>query len=281
MKRSYRIRRVYIFCENVWGFSEKGTTKSDTQKHKCQFHHSISQTVTLYPLLIRAPGQLPYNLVPIVKKRFRSTVSSDSFHKEVILCPVPQCITVRYRKGIGHICSTREKLHGPPPEHGTAKIVVLVYHKSKARAKIVFCCLYAAEFKYFFFGRTQQRRIAIVALPSASFDVKKDRYWVIHILINCFAMIYFFISALMIWYISAFQQGTGCRWIYSLIQIYGQSSMYPQRHHIPFTCISRNMLCLHSNINFRLSIQMCISFMSAPNTDMDRSPHQYWRGAWC
>jgi hypothetical protein len=28
-------------------------------------HHSISKTVTLFALLLRAPGQLPCNLAPI------------------------------------------------------------------------------------------------------------------------------------------------------------------------------------------------------------------------
>jgi hypothetical protein len=36
-------------------------------------------------------------------------------HKEAILRPAPQYITVRYRKGVRLSCPTREKLeHGPP-----------------------------------------------------------------------------------------------------------------------------------------------------------------------
>jgi hypothetical protein len=43
-----------------------------------------------------------------------------SFHKEGILHPALQCITVRYRKSNGLNSPTREKLqHGPPPDHGT------------------------------------------------------------------------------------------------------------------------------------------------------------------
>jgi hypothetical protein len=95
-------------------------SKYDTEKYKCQLHHSISKTVTLFALMIRAPGQLPCNLAPIVKKNFRSTMLCYSLYKEVILFPAPQCLMVRYRKGIRPNCPTSEKLEdGPSPEHGT------------------------------------------------------------------------------------------------------------------------------------------------------------------
>ena len=120
VKRSCRIRRVCNFCEHERGSEGRGSTKYDTQKYKCQFHYSICKVVTLFALLRRAPGQLPCNVAPIATKNVRSTMLCYSLHKEVILCPAPQCIMVRYRKGIRLSCPTREKLeHGPPPEHGT------------------------------------------------------------------------------------------------------------------------------------------------------------------
>jgi hypothetical protein len=98
----------------------KGSHEKLHAEKKCQFHHGISKPVTLFALLRRAPGQLPCNLAPIATKNVRSTMLCYSLHKEVILCPAPQCIMVRYRKGIRLSCPTREKLeHGPPPEHGT------------------------------------------------------------------------------------------------------------------------------------------------------------------
>jgi hypothetical protein len=37
---------------------ERGATKCYTQKHKCQFRHSISDPVTILALLCEAPGQI-------------------------------------------------------------------------------------------------------------------------------------------------------------------------------------------------------------------------------
>jgi hypothetical protein len=120
MNRSCRIRGVCNFCEHGRGSEGRGSTKYDTEKYKCQLHHSISKTVTLFALLLRAPGQLPCNVGPFANKNVRSTIRCYSLYKEVIFCPAPQFITVRYRKGIRLSCPTREKLeHGPPPEHGT------------------------------------------------------------------------------------------------------------------------------------------------------------------
>jgi hypothetical protein len=43
-----------------------------------------------------------------------------NMHKEVILRPVPQCITVRYRRDDGLRCPTHDKpQHGPSPEYST------------------------------------------------------------------------------------------------------------------------------------------------------------------
>ena len=115
-----RLRRACNFCEHERRSEAKGSAKYETQKYKCQLHYSISKAVTLFALLLRAPGQLPCNVAPISTKNVRSTMLCYSLHKEVILCPAPQCIMVRYRKGIRLCCPTREKLeHGPPPEHGT------------------------------------------------------------------------------------------------------------------------------------------------------------------
>jgi hypothetical protein len=58
----------------------------------------ISESVTVLVLLLRSSGQFPYQLVPIGKKNVRSTMLSYSFHKEVILCPAPQSITVKYNR---------------------------------------------------------------------------------------------------------------------------------------------------------------------------------------
>ena len=113
---SCRLRRACNFCEHKRRSEARGSAKYDTQKYKCQFRYSISKVVTIFALLRRAPGQIPYNLVPIVTENVRSTMLCYSLHKEVILCPAPQCITVKYRKSIGLSCPTREKLQdGPPP----------------------------------------------------------------------------------------------------------------------------------------------------------------------
>jgi hypothetical protein len=40
--------------EHKRGSEGRGSTKYDTQKHKCQFRHSISKPVTLFALLFRA-----------------------------------------------------------------------------------------------------------------------------------------------------------------------------------------------------------------------------------
>jgi hypothetical protein len=80
-------------CENR---SEgRGSTKCDTQKYKCQFHHSIRKPVTLFPLFLRPSGQFYYNFAPIRKKNVGSTMFSSTFHKEVILGPLLQWITVQ------------------------------------------------------------------------------------------------------------------------------------------------------------------------------------------
>jgi hypothetical protein len=100
VNRSCRICRVCNFCEHERGSEGRRSTKNDTEKYKCQLHHSISKTVTLFALLLRASGQLPCYLAPIETKNVRSTILCYRLHKETILHPVPQCITVRYRKGI-------------------------------------------------------------------------------------------------------------------------------------------------------------------------------------
>jgi hypothetical protein len=82
VNRSCRIHRVCIFCENEWGSEEIGVTKCYTEKHKCQFHHSIRKDVPVLTLLLRDSGKLRWNLVPITTKNVRSTMLYYSLYKE-------------------------------------------------------------------------------------------------------------------------------------------------------------------------------------------------------
>jgi hypothetical protein len=58
MNRTCRIRQVCIFCEHERGSKGEGATKCYTQKHECQFRHSVSEPVALFALLRQAPSDV-------------------------------------------------------------------------------------------------------------------------------------------------------------------------------------------------------------------------------